>query len=211
MQEFTIFDGGVAAVLLISAVLAYSRGLLREALAIAGWIVAAVGAFLLAPQATPFMHEIPYVSDMIGTSCELAILAAFLVVFVLVLVVLAILTPVLAGTVRESALGEIDRGLGVLFGVARGLLLILVVLIVHDRIVPEGDGIEAVENSFSKQLLAGSQAGLEGLIPDDAPSWIINRYEDLMGSCGPAQDAAPDAEVPESGSQDDAAPEGTDA
>ena len=211
MQEFTIFDGGVAAVLLISAVLAYSRGLLREALAIAGWVVAAIAAFLLAPRATPFMHEIPYVREIIGSSCELAILAAFLVVFVLVLVVLAILTPVLAGTVRDSALGEMDRGLGVLFGVARGLLLVLVVLIVHDRVVPEGDGIEEVENSLTQQLLAGSQAGLEGLIPDDAPSWIINRYDDLLGSCRSPQDAVPDAEPPATDGTDDASAGGTDA
>ncbi len=211
MQEFTIFDGGVAAVLLISAVLAYSRGLLREALAIAGWVVAAIGAFLLAPRATPFMHEIPYVSEMIGTSCELAILAAFLVVFVLLLVILSILTPVLAGTVRDSALGEIDRGLGVLFGLLRGLLLVLIVLIVHDRVVPEGDGFKAVESSLMRHLLAGSQAGFEGLIPDDAPSWIINRYEDLMGSCGSQEGAAPGAEQPESGGAGDAPPESTDA
>jgi membrane protein required for colicin V production len=39
MEGFTIFDGVVAGVILISAVLAYSRGFVREAMSIAGWIV----------------------------------------------------------------------------------------------------------------------------------------------------------------------------
>ncbi|MGY9053566.1 MAG: CvpA family protein, partial [Rhodobacterales bacterium] len=38
MDGFTIIDGGSAVILLISAILAYSRGLVREALSIAGWI-----------------------------------------------------------------------------------------------------------------------------------------------------------------------------
>ncbi|MGR3781759.1 MAG: CvpA family protein, partial [Albimonas sp.] len=39
-MSFTIVDGVVLAVLALSGILAWSRGLTREALAIAGWIVA---------------------------------------------------------------------------------------------------------------------------------------------------------------------------
>ena len=39
MESFTVLDGIVAAVIILSAVLAYSRGFVREALSIAGWIV----------------------------------------------------------------------------------------------------------------------------------------------------------------------------
>ena len=51
MDGFTLVDGVVAAVILLSAILAYSRGFVREALAIAGWIGAAVLAFMFAAAA----------------------------------------------------------------------------------------------------------------------------------------------------------------
>ncbi len=168
MEEITIFDGIVAFVMLFSGILAYSRGLLRETLAIAGWIVAAIGAFFIAPMATPLVHEIPFLSDIIGSSCELSIISAFIVTFILILIVVSVLVPVLSGTVRSSALGGIDQMLGLMFGILRGLVLILVVLIVHDRLVPKGDGIGMIEDSMTKQLLSTSQAGIETQIPNNA-------------------------------------------
>ena len=49
MDTFNIVDGGILAIILLSAVLAYSRGLLRELMAIAGWVAAAVLGFIFAP------------------------------------------------------------------------------------------------------------------------------------------------------------------
>ena len=51
MEGFTLVDGGVAVIIVLSAILAYSRGFVREAMAIAGWVGAAFLAFLFAPQA----------------------------------------------------------------------------------------------------------------------------------------------------------------
>ena len=45
MEGFTIIDGIVAVVIILSAVLAYSRGLVREVLSIGGWVVATVAAY----------------------------------------------------------------------------------------------------------------------------------------------------------------------
>lgn len=194
MEEITIFDGIVAFVMLFSGILAYSRGLLRETLAIAGWIVAAIGAFFIAPLATPLVYEIPFLSDIIGSSCELSIISAFIFTFILVLIVVSVLVPVLSGTVRNSALGGIDQMFGLMFGILRGLVLVLVVLIVHDRLVPKGDGIGMIEDSLTKQLLSTSQAGIETQIPNNAPKWIIDRFDELMVSCRPpGQSTTPDS------------------
>ena len=46
MQGFTLVDGIVLALIVISAVLAYARGLVREALSIIGWIAAGGGRLL---------------------------------------------------------------------------------------------------------------------------------------------------------------------
>ncbi|MFQ5437538.1 MAG: CvpA family protein, partial [Paracoccaceae bacterium] len=70
MEGFTIVDGAVAGIILVSAVLAFARGFVREVLAILGWVVAAAVAFAFAPQAEPLIKEIPVVGDFLTDSCE---------------------------------------------------------------------------------------------------------------------------------------------
>ena len=135
MEGFTLVDGIVAGVIVVSAILAYARGFVREALSIGGWIAAAIIAFIFAPNALPLIREVPYLGDFIGESCELGILASFAGVFAIALVVVSLFTPMFATAVQRSAIGGVDAGLGFLFGVARGVLLVVVALIAYERIV----------------------------------------------------------------------------
>jgi membrane protein required for colicin V production len=183
MDGFTIIDGVVALVIVVSAILAYSRGFVREALSIAGWIVAAVLAFLFAPKVEPLIREIPVLKDFLGESCELSIIAAFAAVFALALVVVSIFTPLFSSAVQRSALGGLDQGLGFLFGVLRGLLLVAVALVIYDRVVLD-QPIAMVDDSRTNQIFARAQQSLNDAIPEDAPGWIVARYEQLVGSCG---------------------------
>ena len=195
MEGFTIVDAVVAAVIVISAILAFSRGLVRESMAIVGWIAAAVVAFLFAGAAEPLVREIPYVGDILGDSCELGVIASFAVVFALALVLVSFFTPLLSSAVRSSALGAVDQGLGFLFGVARGFLLVAVAFVVYDRVVVN-EGVQVVEDSRSAAIFGRSQARIEENIPSDAPGWILQQYESLVGKCiapeggtAPASDA----------------------
>ncbi|MBJ3762244.1 CvpA family protein [Maribius pontilimi] len=182
MEGFTLIDGIVAAVIVVSAILAYSRGFVREAMAIVGWIVAAIAAFVLAPMAQPLVRELPVLGDFVGDSCELSIIAAFAIVFAIALVIASIFTPLLSGAVRESALGGVDQGLGFLFGVARGVLLVAVAMIVYDRVVAT-ESIPMVDDSRTAKIFARSQGDLDQAIPDDAPGWIVGQYENLVSVC----------------------------
>ncbi len=183
MEAFTIIDGVVAAVIVISAILAYSRGFVRETLSILGWIAAAILAYMLAPAVEPLVREIPYLGDFLGDSCELTIIASFAAVFAVVLVLAALFTPLFSSIVRRSALGGLDQGLGFFFGVLRGMLLVAVALIVFDRAVPSGT-VDMVDNSRSAAVFERLSASIDEAIPEDAPSWIVQRYEDLVGACG---------------------------
>ncbi|SFI37267.1 CvpA family protein [Jannaschia pohangensis] len=183
MDGFTIVDGAVAAVILISAILAYSRGLVRELMAIAGWVAAAVVAFTFAGAAEPLVRELPYVGDVLGDSCELALIAAFALVFALALVVVSFFTPLLSSAVRHSVLGPFDQALGFVFGVLRGILLVAVAFVVYDRVTVSA-GIPVVEESRSATIFGRAKTNIEGQIPEDAPGWILSRYESLVGSCG---------------------------
>ncbi|MBV0911474.1 CvpA family protein [Anianabacter salinae] len=184
MDSFTILDGGVAIVILLSAILAYARGLTRELMAIVGWVGAAVVAFLFAPRAMPLVKEIPYVGDFLRDSCELSVIAAFAAVFAVALVIVSLFTPLFSSLIQRSALGGVDQGLGFLFGVVRGLVLVAVALVLYDRIVLD-DSYPVVDNSRTAQIFAGAQDDINQAVPTDAPGWIVQRYEELVnaGEC----------------------------
>ncbi|MDO8881922.1 MAG: CvpA family protein [Pseudotabrizicola sp.] len=195
MEGFTLVDGIVAGVIVLSAILAYSRGLVREAMAIAGWIGAAVLAFIFAPAAQPLIKELPVVGDFLGDSCELSIIGAFAAVFAVGLVIAALFTPLFSSFVQRSAIGGIDQALGFLFGVARGVILVAVAFIVYDRAVA-ANTIPMVDNSRSAKVFASFQANIDESIPADAPGWIVSRYNDLTAACAapatvPAAQPAP--------------------
>ena len=192
MEGFTIVDAVVAVVILLSAILAYSRGVVREILAIAGWVAAAVLAFIFAPQAEPLIKQIPVLDKFLGGSCELSVIAAFAAVFAVALIVMSIFTPLFSSAVQRSALGGVDQGLGFLFGVLRGILLVAVAFVAYDRAM-SGAGIPVVDNSQSAKVFASLQDRLNQEVPEDAPGWITARYQDLIGKCGaPVQSTTDD-------------------
>ena len=196
-MEFTLIDAIVAAVIVVSGVLAYSRGLVRELLAIAGWVAAAVVAYIFAPEAEPLMKEIPVLSDVIAGSCEISMITAFAAVFAGGLIVCSIFTPLFSALVQRSAVGGVDQGLGFFFGVLRGALIIAIAFLIYGRVVV-GEAIPMVENSQSARIFAQLQTSLSEQIPEEAPGWITQRYEELLSSCetGTAVPAAAPATAP---------------
>lgn len=182
MEGFTIIDGIVAVVIILSAVLAYSRGFVREILSIGGWVLAAIVAYVFAPTVEPLMKEIPVLKDLLGASCELAMIAAFAAVFAAALIVVSIFTPLFAGAVQRSALGGIDQGLGFLFGVARGAILVAIAYMIYDRVVVT-DPIPMVDDSRTAVVFAQVSGAIDEQIPADAPGWIAQQYDNLIGQC----------------------------
>lgn len=182
MEGFTIIDGIVALTIIVSAILAYSRGFVREGMAIAGWIVAAILGYIFAPKAVPLVKEVPVIGEYITDSCELATITGFFAVFALALIVVSVFTPLFSSAVQRSALGGIDQGLGFLFGVLRGIILVAIALVVVDRI-STGDPIAVLEDSRTAKIFARSQDRLDENLPSDAPGWITERYETLVSTC----------------------------
>lgn len=182
MEGFTIIDGVVALVIVISALLAYSRGLVREAMAIAGWVAAAFLAFLFAPQVEPLMKEVPFIGEFIADSCELSIIAAFASVFALALIIVSFFTPLFSSLVQRSALGGLDQGLGFLFGVARGVVLVAIAFFVYDSVVTT-QSYEMVDTSRSAQVFARLSDNIQDRDPEQALGWITQQYEQLVGAC----------------------------
>lgn len=182
MDGFTIIDGVVALVIVLSALLAYSRGFVREALAIAGWIAAGIVAFLFAPQLEPIVKEIPVVGEFIADSCELSMIGAFAVVFAIALIVASLITPLFSSLVQRSALGGLDQGLGFIFGVARGILLVAVAYFVYETVITS-QNIQIIDDSRSARVFAQMTDKVESGNPEEALGWITRQYEELVGKC----------------------------
>lgn len=117
-------DLAVLALLLVSGLLGVMRGLVREVLGVAAWVAAAfvAGPYGAFPSVAPWMRR--HFSDP-----GIADMAAFGGVFLLTLILLWLVVRTLSNAVRGSALGGLDRALGLVFGIGRGAALLLVAYI----------------------------------------------------------------------------------
>ncbi len=187
MEGFTIVDGVVGVVILLSALLAYSRGLVRETMAILGWVAAAIVAFLFADQLQPLVKEIPVIGEFLADSCELAVIASFAAIFTLALGVVSLFTPLFSSLIKKSALGGLDQALGFLFGVARGILLVAIAFFVYEVVITSQD-IPMINDSRSAAVFAQFTDQIEEQNPEQALGWITAQYEQLVSVCeAPAQ------------------------
>jgi membrane protein required for colicin V production len=118
----TAFDVGIGVLVLISAILATARGLTREVLSLATW----AGSAAIAIYMWQYHPEIArgYIADP-----TVADIATVVVSFIVALIVLHLLTMRIADFVVDSKIGPIDRTLGFVFGVLRGVLIAIVITI----------------------------------------------------------------------------------
>jgi membrane protein required for colicin V production len=108
----------VLAIVGVSALLGLSRGLVREILGLGSWVVAGIGAYRFGPLA------IPMARSAIGNP-DIADPAAYAVTFVLLLIILSLLSNLVGRMVQLSALGGLDRTMGLVFGIARGIAVLI--------------------------------------------------------------------------------------
>lgn len=188
-MDFTLIDAGVAVIVVLSALLAYSRGMVRETMAIAGWAGAAVLAFIFADQVEPLVRQIPFIGDFIGDSCQLSVIFAFFAVFAASLVIVSIFTPLFSSLIQRSALGGLDQALGFLFGVARGILLVAIAFYVYDTLLSTQD-IEMIDTSRSHAVFAQFLGNIGDQDPQAAVGWLEQQYEQLVGKCSATEDAS---------------------
>ena len=119
----TAFDFAVLAVLGLSLLLGLWRGLASEVLALVAWIVALLAGKMLAPDIAPFFGE--WIREP-----ALRFAAAFGVIAVMVLAVTAIARLLLSKLLRAIGLGPLDRFLGAAFGIARGGLIVMLLVLI---------------------------------------------------------------------------------
>lgn len=149
-----IIDGIIAGVLLISAVISFFRGIIKEVLTIFGLGGAAAGAFLLGGKTVGLFESwIVHAEDEDYKYFKfipddlLAIVASYAAVFVVIFIALAVLSHFLSKGAEAMGLGPVDRSLGVLFGLLRGFLIVGIVYLSFSIFYEDGEFPTPVQES----------------------------------------------------------------
>ncbi|MBE6445503.1 MAG: CvpA family protein [Alphaproteobacteria bacterium] len=152
----------------ISALIALSRGLVKEVLSIIGWILGTVSVIYLLPIVIPFAKNYIDNGYIAGAVSSICILVLFFIVWIYT-------TSGIVGKIRTSKLNGMDRLLGLFFGIARAFLLTILFYILMGWVVPQ----ESQSDTFKKSKyfnLAGSFADpLEKLIPEETMKLIKDK------------------------------------
>lgn len=174
-----IVDIVVIAVLLLSGVLAFFRGLVHEVLSVSAWIGAGFATLYGYPLLTPYVMEV--ISSQL-----VAQIVAGVVVFIAVLILISLLSHAISKRVRESALGALDRSLGFIFGLLRGAVLVALSWLLLTWVVPADDRPDWLQEAKSRPLMEAGAGLLEALVPEDLREEGEAAVEDARDATGEA-------------------------
>lgn len=155
----TLFDVVVLAVVALSALVGLVRGGVAEILGLASWVGAAVVAALALPHVRPLVREAAgndLIADVIG----------LVGAFVVALLVLKLVTAMIARVIAASPLGPVDKVLGVLFGAARGALLVCAAYLLASQFIRPDLQPPWVNDAALIRTVREGAARLARLIPE---------------------------------------------
>jgi membrane protein required for colicin V production len=175
-------DLGVIAVIGLSAIFAFARGFVREALSIIAWVGAGFatlyGFNAVYAIVDPMVHN-PLLSQLISGFG----------LFVAALIVLTILTGVVAGSVRSSGLSPIDRTLGFIFGLLRGAFILSLAYLLLDVSVQKNDRPAWLRDAKSEPYLQQGADMLRNVLPESLRQKTSAAADDVIQTVSPAIEA----------------------
>jgi membrane protein required for colicin V production len=158
----TPFDWILLGVIALSTLFAFFRGVIRELIAIVAWIAGIVGAIVFTPVVAEWLPQM-------SSHPTLRYIVAFALIIIVALVLGALIAWPLTRAVRAAGLGFVDRFLGALFGLARGLIAVLAFALVAGlTTIPRSDWWH---NSALAPVLV---TGVMLLSPHLPPAWTAH-------------------------------------
>ena len=122
MAHMTAFDYAVLGIVGLSVIVSIWRGVVREVLALLSWVI----AFVIAQG---YAHSVAAWLPSGLANPSLRLLIAFIVLFLGVLLLAALVAILISRLVRSVGLGPVDRGVGAIFGLLRGMLAVLILVL----------------------------------------------------------------------------------
>lgn len=196
-----VFDIVVIATVLASAVIAFLRGFIREALTILGIVGGLAAAFFFGPVAAPIVRrwfgvgaplpegqEAPRLFDLIPYSL-VADALCYGTIFVVIVVALSFISHSLSEMVKSAGMGPVDRTLGVAFGIGRGIVLLALLYLPVHLIIEDPVKKDWFKGSRTHAFIAWSAQGIAAAVPG-----IKDGSENLAKDAKKAADGVKDAQ-----------------
>ena len=186
-----LLDILVALVMLISALLALSRGAVREILGGSAWGGAALVAVFAFPHVRPYPRQ--WVADNwpeLDLGETLADAGTALVLFLLALIVFTIVNQIISGYVQRSRMGALDRSVGFIFGLLRGAVLVCLAYMLFVWAVKEPeDRPPWVEEAKAMPYIQMGAEMIRQIAPEELRSRTERTAEDTKHNIQKLQDA----------------------
>jgi membrane protein required for colicin V production len=151
-------DIGVVGIIVLSGLFAFARGFVRELLSIGSWFGATFAALYGLPFARP-------IAERFLPKGPIADGVAAVVIFVLALFILSLIAAKIARRIRGTSLSAVDRSSGLIFGLARGVLLVCVAYLALSWIVPVKEQPPWLRQAKTHELLASGADLLQRFVP----------------------------------------------
>ncbi len=149
----------VVGVIVLSGLMAFARGFVRECLSIASWL----GATAVALYGLPYLRPIAERYVPKGTVAD-GVAAG--VLFIVTLVVLTIVAGMISRRVKHSSLSALDRTLGLLFGLGRGALLVTIGFLALSFVLPQkGERPNWLAQSRTAPLFTNASLAIARFVP----------------------------------------------
>jgi membrane protein required for colicin V production len=168
-MPFQWLDVILVLIMLISGFLAMLRGLTREMLSIMSWALAAIAALFIYPLYRDTLRKLIQ-PDILADGVLIT------TVFVIVLVLVSILTVRLSDRILDSRVGALDRTLGFVFGLVRGLILVVIAYELLVAIMPKESLPGWVTEARALPVIERTGKAIISLLPDN-PTSIFSREQ----------------------------------
>ena len=172
-------DLTVLAIVGISALLAFLRGFVREVLGIGSWVAAGLVAWWALP------YSVPQAQALVTGYPDIVRVGAFAAVFIVALILLSIVAGMVGGLVQNSILSGIDRTLGIVFGLVRGVAIVMAAYVALSLVVPPESWPPPLLQARSLPYAYEGAAWAASLLPNHVtikapPEGSPTRAEDLF-------------------------------
>jgi membrane protein required for colicin V production len=206
-MPFEMLDLILGGIMLLSALLALTRGFTREVLSLVSWGLAAAAGLFAAFNQELVAFALDYVqSDVIA---RIAVGGG---VFLIVLIILSIISVRVADWVLDSAAGPFDRTFGLLYGLVRGLVLVAIAYLFYVWLVPPEKREDWVRDARSLAMIQRTGEFITDFLPPDIKETLRGRIAAAgapEGSTGEATGGAQQPAAPGAGEEGYVAPDST--
>jgi membrane protein required for colicin V production len=155
-----IADLVIVVVLLLSALLAFARGFVKELLSIVGWIGAAIASVRLFPYFKPYVGKLidePLLVDAVTGGG----------IFIVTLLLIWLASSVISRRVQDSEIGALDRSLGFVFGLLRGAIVVSLAFLIYSQFVVPKDRPEWLNEARAIPLVQYGAELILVVVPED--------------------------------------------